>query len=230
MKDLLKKVDAYTDRLMAAYNYAALERMLQYSGSIILIALITLCTMHFVVRAPQWQVSVVQTDLHRIASALRALDTDCYITDMRVGLHPVSVLTRRSLADGPFYIELKESKNWKGPYLKNSPTLQDKPYQLLKTNKSLFVVPGEGVELPSGLVVGTDIEWHADTDVTALTRSGGSLFYKSGPVALEVVYGQGARKQSRGLLPKAARQLSSWIAEFNQAMPFAEAQHTRMLV
>lgn len=230
MKVTLKKVDQYVDRMMAAYSDSSLRRVLQYIGTATLLGLITLCTLHFVMRAPQWQISAVQTDLHRIGAAIRQLDTDCYITDMRVGLHPVSILTRHTLNEGPLYLNLQHPKKWKGPYLHRIPTLQDKPYQLLKTNTGLFVVPGEGVKLPSGLVIGEDIEWRADTDVNALAASGGSLFYKSGPIAYEVAYGASARKQASGLLPRAARQLSAWIAEFNEAMPFAKNEHASVLV
>lgn len=228
MKYFLKKVDAYIDRFMAAYNYPSLERAIQYVGMGALVVLISLCTLHFVMRSPQWRVSVVQSDLHRIAKALRALDRDCFICDMRVGLHPVQILTRTHANQNSMYIRLKNPEKWRGAYLEHVPTLQSKPYQLLKTNKSLFIVPGEGVTLPSGLTIGTDVEWHADTDVASLAAAGGPLFYKSGPVALEVLYGERAREESTGLLPHAARQLSAWMAEFNQAMSFASAQDSHV--
>ena len=169
-------------------------------------------------RAPQWQISAVQTDLYRIAAALKQLDNDCSISDMRVGLHPIELLTHQNLPSEHIYIDLKNSENWDGPYLSGSATIQGKPYQLLKTKRGLFVVPGDGVQLPLAFIIGQDITWHAESDIAALSAPGNVLFYKSGPLTLEVVYGEKARIRSKGLLPKAVEQLGAWIAEFNQAL------------
>lgn len=77
---------------------------------------------------------------------------------------------------GPMNIRYPE--RWRGPYVVKNPTLQEKYYQVIKTFKGYFIAPGEGVTLPNGKTIGTDIKFTYESDIEALTQDAEALSYK----------------------------------------------------
>lgn len=76
---------------------------------------------------------------------------------------------------------------WKGPYLEKNITAQGKPYQIIKTFKGYFIVPGEGVKLYNGKVIGKDIIFNFNTDIKALLKDPETLLSKEGkPLAAKL--------------------------------------------
>jgi len=83
-------------------------------------------------------------------------------------------------------MNLREPKNWEGPYLHDNPTIQTKYYEIVRTDKGYFLVPGKSVKLSSGLVIGEDIVFDKDVDIAALIENG-TLVNKAGkPLAMPV--------------------------------------------
>lgn len=88
-------------------------------------------------------------------------------------------------------MNLRNPEKWQGPYLNDNPTFQEKYYMIVKTNKGYFIVPGDGVELGSGKIIGRDIIFTADTDIEALAHDPKGLSYKGRPLAAKItLYGQ----------------------------------------
>ncbi len=54
-------------------------------------------------------------------------------------------------------MNLVHPKKWKGPYLSDNPTMQEKLYQIVKTKDGYWIMPGDGVKLGNGNVMGKDI-------------------------------------------------------------------------
>ena len=224
MKYSFEYIDNYIDTVLNTIGYLRAKRAIRYIGSFMVLMMLGFCTAHFVIRVPQWHERQVHKDLQHIARAVTAMDKDCRIVDMRVGIHLLTPLTQKLVSEHELSNTVfKYPENWRGAYLAKMPLIQGKPYQLLKTDKGLFVVPGSGVVLPNGMMVGRDIIWQAQTDVAALTRSGGPLFYRGVALALKVAYGrQPAPTFATDPLPRDAKAMNGWLVEFNQAMPFAQ--------
>ena len=80
-------------------------------------------------------------------------------------------------------------KKWEGPYLKDNPTYQSKEYQVVRTQKGYFIVPGEGVTLPNGKVLGKDIILDEGADIEQLVREKNGLMSGDKPLALKINVG-----------------------------------------
>jgi len=76
-------------------------------------------------------------------------------------------------------MNLKYPDKWEGPYLADNPTMQEKYYQVVKTRQGYFIVPGDGVELSNGKVIGKDIVFEPDTDIFAMMRDPEYLLYEN---------------------------------------------------
>ena len=99
--------------------------------------------------------------------------------------HPRSVINFLSVKSfagsqvGP--LNLLYPNKWTG-YLPDNTTMQSKEYELLATKNGYYVVPGEGVVLPNGKVVGKDILLDENTDFAALTQKDGDLNFEGHPL------------------------------------------------
>lgn len=83
-------------------------------------------------------------------------------------------------------MNLKFPSKWDGPYLRDNPTIQEKHYQIVKTKKGYFVIPGNGVILSNGLVIGKDIIIDKDTDIAELIRDKSLVDSSGKPLALPI--------------------------------------------
>ncbi len=69
------------------------------------------------------------------------------------------------------------------PYLRDNPMIDNKNIKLLKTQSGYYVVPGDGVKLPNGKIMGTDLVIDKSTNMQQLIAEGGDLNYKNRPLS-----------------------------------------------
>jgi hypothetical protein len=87
-------------------------------------------------------------------------------------------------------INLAYPDKWEGPYLKDNPTIQEKYYQVVHTNQGYFIVPGPGVKLFNGKIIGTDIMLDKNANIKAMMQEGGVLNFNDRPLAVQIMDGQ----------------------------------------
>ena len=83
-------------------------------------------------------------------------------------------------------MKLGDPKQWEGPYLEENPTVEGKYYQIVKAKEGYFILPGDGVMLPSGKIIGKDIMINKDTDMMSLIHDEKELSYRGKPLAAMV--------------------------------------------
>ncbi len=86
-------------------------------------------------------------------------------------------------------MNLAYPKKWAGPYLKDNPTYRGKEYQVVRTTKGYFIVPGNGVTLPNGKVLGKDIILDENADIEQLAREKDGLMSGDKPLAVKIKVG-----------------------------------------
>lgn len=84
-------------------------------------------------------------------------------------------------------MNLMYPKKWKGPYFKDNPTIQDTYYQVVKTNDGYFIVPGPGVQLNNGKIIGNDIVFDKNADILAMTRNPEQLMFDDKALAAQIM-------------------------------------------
>jgi len=218
-KTLLHTFDAFVDRIIGRTGYRILAPFVLYVGSMIMLLLMGLCFAFLFMNYPSLKTRLVRRDMQRIVRALYQVDRYCHIETVTPGLHPLNFLTLPRPTERDFCgIELEFPKQWTGPYFSEVPVLDNTPYQLLKTEKGLFLVPGNGVRLPNGNVIGIDIVWHYTTEVAALAQQGGALWYDGIPLARHIPYGHYIKPRNP---EEKIRRLNASLKEFASALSFA---------
>jgi hypothetical protein len=186
-------------------------------------ALILLFVLRMVYTKPNYIATVISDDVTIIAAAFEKIDQDCSILSFEHERNFVDFFNVKSFAGsrvGP--INLAYPNNWKGPYLESNPTMQEKFYEVVLSKGGLVVVPGEGVKLPNGKVVGKDIKITPKTDLEPMIKEGGSLCYGGKRLASPLNFLIGDWEQPREEKLKRMKELGDMLKRFNEAMPFAK--------
>jgi len=130
---------------------------------------------------------LIERDVKLLADTFKKVEKDCKILGFSNTKNIVNFFNVKSFTGsevGP--MNLKHADRWKGPYLEQNPSIQGKEYQIVRTHKGYFVVPGDGVKLPSGKIVGNDIVFDENTDVAEMMRNDQPLFFKGKTLAAPV--------------------------------------------
>lgn len=138
----------------------------------------------------------IAQDVAILRDVFHRIHRDCTIIDFDNQKNSINFLTVAQFVGsevGP--MNLVYPKKWKGPYVKENPTMQKVAYQVVVTNKGFFVTPGDGVKLPNGKIVGKDIVLDKNADIPALMRDPQALLFKDRPLAAQLVLGAPANIQ-----------------------------------
>ena len=131
------------------------------------------------VSSREYEVDIIDRDVTQLADTLKKIEKDCKIIRFEKQKNSINFLNVKSFVGsqvGP--LNLKHPERWAGPYMDRNPSMQGKEYLLIRTKKGYFVTPGEGVKLPNGKVVGTDIKLDENADIEAMMKDEKQLVYK----------------------------------------------------
>ena len=101
---------------------------------------------------------IIAKEVQQLVGIFKKIDKDCKIIDFDYQKNRINFLNVVKFTGsevGP--MNLTFPKNWKGPYIKDNPTIQEKEYQIVRTKRGYFITPGDGVKLSNGKIVGKDI-------------------------------------------------------------------------
>jgi len=217
--DLMHNIDEQVDRLNPLWNFFQ-KHFVTFSAS-----LLTALSLLFLVRVFMSRTEVIATaikeDLTTIEQCLERIDKECNILSIRVDNAMIDFLTvEKFVGSAVGCLNLAYPAKWKGPYLKQNPTLRERPYEIIKTKQGYFLIPGKGVKLPSGLVMGKDLTITFESNMTALLAAGGHLNFKGLVLAkrLKFIVGDWDSPFKQDSFEK----VSSVLKEFHDAMPYAQ--------
>ena len=189
--------------------------------------------MRIIYTRPYLVASIIEDDLQLIALALDKIDSRCDILSVENDRADINFLNVKQFSGsrvGP--LNLAHKKNWEGPYLQTNPTMQGKFYELIRAKDGLFIVPGFGVKLPNGLVVGNEIKFGPQKDLGMLLLQGKPLNYGGCKMAYKIRFKIGdwtlfSKKEHQASQEKLRRtrminKVGRLIKEFNEAMPFTQ--------
>lgn len=161
--------------------------LLPYVAISLFLILITLTVYRFFYQARVDTDLLIAQDVKRLATILEAIDEKCKIINFDYQKNWIDFLHIKK--DGFIGSELGSMNlaypsSWQGPYLQDNPTMQKIAYQVVKTKKGYFVVPGEGVRLGNGKVIGKDIIFDENADIAKMTTQEGVLLFKGQRLAV----------------------------------------------
>ncbi len=132
---------------------------------------------------------IIADDVASLAQILEKIDKDCTIDSFDYQQQNyvdfLNVITFEGSEVGT--INLKYPGKWKGPYLRDNPTVQGKHYQVVQTQKGYYLAPGNGVKLQNGKVIGKDISLDKNANIDAMIEENGLLSFNGKPLAVKLI-------------------------------------------
>jgi len=141
----------------------------------------------FYISAKQVTDSLITQQVEQLAKILNEINDTCKIITIKHDKNYIDFLNIKSFVGsevGP--LNLAYPDQWKGPYLNENLSIQGKSYELVKAHGGYYVVPGEGVKLSNGKIIGKDIMFDSNTDIEQYINEQGGLEYENRPLAIPV--------------------------------------------
>lgn len=121
--------------------------------------------------------------IEELTRIFKEIDTDCHIIGFNHEKNYIDFLNVKSFEGSEIgSMNLAYPDQWKGPYIQDNPTIQEKLYVVIVTKHGYYIAPGDGVELSDGKVIGKDIILNAETDFNSLTKGNGLLANNNQPL------------------------------------------------
>lgn len=151
------------------------------------LALFAFLTIHYVYQARRANDELIAQQVQQLKNIFKEINDTCKINGFRHEKDYIDFLNVASFEGsvvGP--MSLMEPKNWKGPYLKESLTIGGKEYQIVTTKKGYYIVPGDGVALANGKVIGKTLIINSNSDIDALVKDPQALISNGKPLAARI--------------------------------------------
>ncbi|MBU1008305.1 hypothetical protein KKA53_04495 [Candidatus Dependentiae bacterium] len=189
-------------------------------STILMGAFVLVFVLRVVYSRPHLIATIIEDDIKMIVLALEKIDARCSILSIDDEKNGVDFLNIKSFAGsmvGP--LNLAYPNKWEGPYLSVNPTIQEKHYEIVKAGDGIFVVPGTGVQLPNGKIVGRDFKIDRTIIVARLLEEGGVLAYGDSRFASRLTFKIGDWEPWH-FKQETVKSLDRMLREFQEAMPY----------
>lgn len=161
-------------------------RWMPLVSSIIFVGLIAIALWNLLYQYRANPFTTAAHDLEQIAKCIDQINKECGITAVdkdKNEINFLTVVTFNGSQVGPLHLQYPQ--RWKN-CLSANPTIGGIEYQLVRTQKGYFVVPGDGVVLPNGKEIGKDIILDEKSNIEKMSAAKGPLDYNGVPLAVKV--------------------------------------------
>lgn len=127
---------------------------------------------------------IMAADVAKLQKIFEDIHQSCRIISFDYKKNPINFLNVKAFTSsevGP--MNLADPKGWQGPYILDNPEMQGIAYQVIRTKQGHFIIPGDGVVLPDGKKLGSDLLIDENTDIAALTLDKKPLNYQGKALA-----------------------------------------------
>lgn len=130
-------------------------------------------------QAHNWEDQVMSEHINKLHAIFMRIDADCQIIGFEHQKNHIDFLNVVKFVGSEVgSMNLAHPENWQGPYVQDNPTMHEKQYQIVATHKGYFIVPGDGITLSNGKVIGTDIIFDENADIQAMLTDAQGLTHK----------------------------------------------------
>ncbi len=154
---------------------------------VICIALIIGVSRYFLMQVRYGEDQPVVADIEKLQTIFNSINESAQIVSFKGRKAPINFLTVRSFAGssvGP--LKVTRPDQWKGPYITEPIEAQGIEYQLVATKKGVYIVPGDGVQLANGKVMGDTVRITDASDIDVMMSDPTQLQSKSKPLAAKL--------------------------------------------
>ncbi len=125
--------------------------------------------------------------IKRLDAIFKRINDCCKITGFRRQKDYIDFLNVAKFEGsqvGP--MNLVNPGHWEGPYLDQNLSIEGKEYQIVGTKKGYYIIPGDGVKLSNGQIIGKTLKVTRSTDVEGLIRDPKALLSSDRPLAARI--------------------------------------------
>jgi len=161
------------------------SRLMPILACVIFSIFVIIAIINTFVSSKEYTADIITHDVKKLAEILHTIDNDCGILSFDYQRNPINFLNTVSFVSsevGP--VNLVHPENWKGPYLQDNPTIQNKEYVIIRTKYGYFITPDNGVKLPNGKIIGTDILINEDANIPEMMHDKDLLEYQGASLAV----------------------------------------------
>lgn len=135
-------------------------------GIFFIVSLIAFSSWELIYRTRTSQDVLIATDIQMLREIFQKIHQQCRITGFDAQKNPINFLNVKAFAGSELgSMNVAYPRQWQGPYVSDNPTMQDIPYQIINTKYGYFIMPGDGVILSNGKVIGKDIPTDFEADI-----------------------------------------------------------------
>jgi hypothetical protein len=168
------------EKIRNKYTYAGVLAVL-FIGSMIFI------TVKYLHQVNQVNDASVAEHIEKLGALFKQINEHCKIIGFRRQKNYIDFLNVKAF-EGSIVgsMSLEEPQNWKGPYLSESYTSGGREYQVVRAKRGYYILPGDGVRLANGKVIGKTLVIGPDSDVEQMMNDSKALSSKGRPLAARV--------------------------------------------
>ncbi len=148
-------------------------------------------TMKFLKQISVANDQAIAEHVQQLQGIFKQINESCKIVGFRSTKNQINFLNVISFAGsilGP--MALAEPKNWKGPYMQENPESEGRNYQIVVTKSGDYILPGDGVKLSNGKVIGKTLVLNAKSDIEAMMLDPKALLSGTRPLAARIEVNQ----------------------------------------
>lgn len=113
--------------------------------------------------------NVIAQDIKKLSRIFSDIEFNCNILSFKHEKNYIDFLNVTKFVGSEIgAMNLAKAQNWKGPYLKDNLSVQGYVYQIIKTKKGYYIVPGDGVKLSNKKIIGKDIILDQNSNIDEL--------------------------------------------------------------
>lgn len=199
------------------------KKYFMYFSSFFLLTITSVFVYQVLKERPIYLAATIKSDLDQLEKSLTKIDTECSVLSITPSRAQINFLNVEKFSGSMVgCLNLAYPKKWTGPYSPTTPTLQGKPYELVKANDGFYIVPGHGVKLPNGLIVGKHFEIDVSFPIGQMIQPGGKLYYKNEALARKIKFTIGDLNSSVAEASGTYERISNALREFSDALPFVQ--------
>jgi|SRR5579862_658032 len=164
------------------------HQLYAFIGIVVVVVFVALSLKDTMYRWYQVTARDITQDLKTLQVHFHTINNRCVITGFDHVKNPINFLTVKSFAGSQVgSMNLARPACWQGPYVQANLTAQGKEYQVVHAKDGYFILPGDGVILPTRKVMGKDVVVDETVAVQPLLAT--EFTYKGKPFAVKLNIG-----------------------------------------
>jgi hypothetical protein len=141
----------------------------------------------FLKEATQANDELIAEHIKKLSAIFRRINDCCKITGFRRQKDYIDFLNVVKFEGSMIgSMNLAQPQDWQGPYLEQNLSIEGKEYQIVVTKKGYYIIPGDGVKLANGQIIGNTLRVTYNTDIDALMRDPKALLSNDRPLAAKI--------------------------------------------